>query len=295
MKQADTSAIDLTKLRIGAVLNISSGSCDAECAAKMAAILAERRIVPTGIETVEGKHIKASIEKMLAQKVDILIVLGGDGTIRTAAELCAHSETKLIPLPGGTMNMLPIALYGEGSWDDILIRTLGSPAFVGVGGGEVEGHRFFCAGIFGSPALWADAREAVRKNRWLDVVDKVVGAYRRTFSRKIRYRFDKGTRGETIALSAICPLISAAVASDAQAFDTVILDPRDLGQAAQLAWSAVFSEWRRDDNVTSVRADTVEISSAVQIPAILDGEKVTLPRAAKIRYLSTCFTAVTPR
>ena len=50
------------------------------------------------------------------QKLEVLIVLGGDGTIRTAAEACSEEGPYLIPLPGGTMNMLPRALYGEGAY-----------------------------------------------------------------------------------------------------------------------------------------------------------------------------------
>jgi hypothetical protein len=36
----------------------------------------------------------------------VLAVLAGDGTIRTAAEACTRTDTYLLPLPGGTLNML---------------------------------------------------------------------------------------------------------------------------------------------------------------------------------------------
>ena len=50
----------------------------------------------------------------------MLVVLGGDVTIRTAAEACTGTNTYLLPLPGGTLNMLPRALYGDTSWQDTL-------------------------------------------------------------------------------------------------------------------------------------------------------------------------------
>jgi diacylglycerol kinase family enzyme len=97
-----------------------------------------------------------------------------------------------------------------------------------------------------------------------------------------------------VALSAICPLISAKVASNDRAFDTVLLDHQNVGDAANLAWKAVFADWRRDKNVTSVRADRVELSAGGRIPALLDGEKVFLPRSTEIRYSKACFGAIVP-
>ena len=292
MNQASARPFDLAHLRVGAILNTSSGSCDADCAAKITEILGRAAITPTVVEAVPGDKINATLERMLADDTDVLIVLGGDGTIRAAAEQCVQSNTKLIPLPGGTMNMLPRALYGEGTWDKTLAHILSSPVLRVVGGGEVDGHRFFCAGIFGSPALWADAREAIRKRSWLDILDKALSAYQHTFSRKIRYRLDAGDFGSTVAVSTICPLISASLESDARAFEIAILDPGDVRDAAYLAWNAVFSDWRNDRNVTAVRADKIEIKASGNIPAILDGEKIILPRMAEIRYLRNCFTAV---
>ena len=192
------------------------------------------------------------------------------------------------------MNMLPKALYGDGKWHEVLSRTVAAPSLFEVGGGEVDGHRFFCAGIFGSPALWADAREAVRQNRWVEAIHAAIRAYHRTFSRNIRYRFDSGKQGSTVALSAICPLISAKVASDERAFDMVLLDHQNVGDAANLAWKAVFADWRKDENVTSMRADTVKLSAGGRIAALLDGEKVILPRSAEIRYSKACFGAIVP-
>ena len=93
---------------------------------------------------------------------DLLIVLAGDGTARAAAELCGPDGPMIAPLPGGTMNMLPHAIYGVRPWQAALRLALEHGYEQPIGGGEVEGYRFMVAGIFGSPALWAPAREAAR-------------------------------------------------------------------------------------------------------------------------------------
>src|SRR5689334_11986512 len=42
-----------------------------------------------------------------AKDFDVMIVLGGDGTARAAAELMPRDGPPLILLPGGTLNVLP--------------------------------------------------------------------------------------------------------------------------------------------------------------------------------------------
>ena len=76
----------------------------------------------------EAKEMDRFFAEAAGQKREVLIVLGGDGTIRTAAEACAEKGSYLIPLPGGTMNMLPRALYGNVSWEEALKKTLTAPS-----------------------------------------------------------------------------------------------------------------------------------------------------------------------
>jgi diacylglycerol kinase family enzyme len=61
----------------------------------------------------ESDQIERAFAEATTHKRKMLVVLGGDGTIRTAAEACAGTDSYLLPLPGGTLNMLPRALYGR--------------------------------------------------------------------------------------------------------------------------------------------------------------------------------------
>jgi diacylglycerol kinase family enzyme len=90
------------------------------------------------------------------QSLDVLIVLGGDGTIRTAAEACAEKGSYLIPLAGGTMNMLSRALCGDVAWEESLKNTLTAPSLKVPSGGRIAGKQFLIAAIVGAPALWAE-------------------------------------------------------------------------------------------------------------------------------------------
>ena len=118
----------------------------------MLSILKRAGVVEPKIWCGGADHMKSSFAEATEQKLEALIVLGGDGTIRGAAEACAEKGLYLIPLPGGTMNMLPRALYGDVSWEEALKKTLTAPSvkfFL-----EVESP----TSIFSSPLLWGRLR-----------------------------------------------------------------------------------------------------------------------------------------
>src|SRR5437764_13712717 len=106
----------------------------------------------------EGDKMEQFFAEAVRQELDIFIVLGGDGTIRTAAEACAEKGSYLIPLPGGTMNMLARALYGNVSWEDALNKKLTAPSAKVLSGGRAENKRFFIVAIVGVLALWTQPR-----------------------------------------------------------------------------------------------------------------------------------------
>jgi hypothetical protein len=116
-----------------------------------------------------------------------LVVLGGDGTIRTAAEACTGTDTYLIPLPGGTLNVLSRALYGDSSWQEALKETLANPLTKELSGGRVGDKLFFVAAVVGAPGLWMEAREAIREGDILNAVGKVGVAFEAMFDTTIQY------------------------------------------------------------------------------------------------------------
>jgi len=286
--------ITIAALRLGVLLNRSSGSVDAATEVDVGAILAEAGIRPEAVVAIPGREVDTAIAELTAKKLEALVVLGGDGTIRSAAEECSRTATLLIPLPGGTMNLLPHALYGEHGWRDILREIIKAPAVVEVGAGEVENHRFFCAGIFGTPSHWAEAREALRESRISEAVRRAIRAWRRSFSGRLHYSFNLGDIREATAMAVICPLISKVMPPDAPAFEAAALCTPDLGEAFFLALSGMFTDWRLAAQATSVATRTVSIASKRRIPALLDGERVTLSRKAEIRFVPAAFKALVP-
>src|SRR6266496_4817024 len=214
----------LSELKVGAIINTSSGGYDLESEQKMVSSLNRAGLVESRAWSGGAEEMDRSFAEATEQKLEVLIVLGGDGTIRTAAETCAEKGTYLIPLPGGTMNMLPRALYGNLSWEEALTKTLTAPSTKVLSGGRVANKRFFIAAIVGAPALWTQPRESMREGNIADAIKKGSQAFRRMFETKVQYLISGGAKGETEAVVLICPLISEEMSDSEQALEAAIID-----------------------------------------------------------------------
>ena len=79
----------LSTLEVGAVINTASGSCDADAEIDLA-MISERAGLPlVRIWCASGADLAPALGEAKDEALDLLIVLGGDGTIRSAAALCA--------------------------------------------------------------------------------------------------------------------------------------------------------------------------------------------------------------
>lgn len=269
--------------RIEVVANLAAGSVGPDAADQLAKILSEFD-AKVNISAPEPSDLIASLKSAIAAKPDLLVVLAGDGTARAAAELCGPAGPLLAPLPGGTMNMLPHALYGVQPWQDALRAALTDGQARMLGGGEIEGHRFLCAAILGSPALWGPAREAVRKGKVRLALARAQRAMQRAFTGRLRYKLDGAEMERTRALILMCPIASRAMDEDATTLEVASLDVGHAGVVLRLGANALIGDWRQDPAVVTRACTTAQIFSPQMIPAILDGEVVSLSRITEVRY-----------
>ncbi|WP_269515011.1 diacylglycerol/lipid kinase family protein [Brevundimonas subvibrioides] len=278
--------------RVVILVNTLSGSVGPRAVAEVEAIMAD---YPCAAEIVElvGATMDAQIDQALASNPDVLFVLAGDGTARAAASRAGPKGPLVAPLPGGTMNMLPRALYGTGDWKLALREALenGSPQCVS--GGMVEGQSFYCAGIFGSPALWAPAREAMRTGKLSLAWTYGRRALKRAFSGKIRVELDGGKVRRSEALALISPMISRAM-DEPVGLEAAAMDPADAAQVFRLAANALFSDWRQDPSVVTRPARKIRIRARSRIPAVLDGEPTLLHHDTMVTFIPKAWQALAP-
>jgi diacylglycerol kinase family enzyme len=281
----ESARIDLSELKVGAIINTSSGGCDSESKAEMLSILKSSGVTDCKTWCGESDQIERSFAEAATHNIKILVVLGGDGTIRTAAEVCTGTGIYLLPLPGGTMNMLPRALYGDASWQDTLKNTLTNPVTKGLSGGRVGNDLFFVAAVVGAPALWIETREAIRERDVADVVEKSAAALQAMFDTKVRYLISPESSGEAEVVAVICPLVSAQMSDSDQALEAAAIDVDNAAELLGLATAAAFGKWRADKSVTLSKTKRVTVRSNRDIPLFLDGERVKVGNSAEIVFV----------
>lgn len=295
-----TDACELTShvrlARVVMLINPLSGSVGPHAAEEALEILS-RYACKTTVVSLEPGDFEAQIQAAFDERPDALFVLAGDGTAGTIASRAGPDGPLIAPLPGGTMNMLPKALYGSSDWKTALKVSLEEGMSHDIAGGEVEDgdvrRAFFCAAVFGAPALWAPAREAIRLRRlrlaWL----YARRALKRAFTGRLRYMLDNQPERRAEALVLIGPMISRAIDEDA-GLEAAAMNPKDAGDAFRLAAHALFDDWRLDPAVTTRPARRVRLRARSRIPAVIDGEPLLLHHEASVRFLPKAFRALAP-
>lgn len=279
--------------RVRMIVNPASGSVGPAAAEAARAILAEYPLDDVEVIELEPGAFSDGIEAALEPKPDLLIILAGDGTAGTVASTVGDDGPMIAPLPGGTMNMLPKALYGTTDWKKALRETLERGEVRHVSGGEVEGRAFFCAAIFGAPALWAPAREAVREGDWRLAWLHGRRAFRRMFGGRLRYRLDGGPTRRAEALAVITPLISKVMDAD-RGLEAAAMSPAGAADAFRLAAHALFDDWRHDPAVRTQTVRETRLDARSRIPAVVDGEPMRLSAGAVVRFRPRAFRALAP-
>lgn len=269
--------------RIEAIVNCASGSVGPSAPGELEKLLSDHGLT-ANICAPQTGELDACLRAAVDAAPDLLIVLAGDGTARAAAQLCGPDGPVIAPLPGGTMNMLPHAVYGVRPWPEALKHALEEGRVRKIGGGEVEGQIFLVAGIFGSPALWAPAREAARHGQPKVAWMRARRAMRRAFTGRLRYTLDGGDRRKAEALVLMCPLTSRAMPDDARALEAAGLDVTGAADIFRLGVHAVAGDWRSAPNVDVEPCRLARVWAAHRIPAILDGESVSLSARAEVRF-----------
>lgn len=262
-----------------ALVNPKAGSVGPDGPDRLAALLADLRIDAHVI--VGGTEALPEAADAL-QRRQALLVLGGDGTARAAAELLGPGGAPFAPLPGGTMNMLPRAIYGEAPWPDVVRALAAGCAAAPLPGAVAEGQAFFVAALFGSPALMARAREAVREGRLLVALKRMRRALGYAFGARVRVALPGARLRSGEAIAALCPSLTGREGE----LEWAALDPADALEAARLSVKALMGAgWRDDPAAATAFAAEGRVRGRAIVPAILDGEPTAFDGPVRVRFV----------
>jgi len=278
--------------RVEAVVNPLSGGVGPGAAEKLERLLAAHGYGARVCEA-DPRDLACAVRKAVDLAPDLVVILAGDGTAAMAARRAGPRGPLIAPLAGGTMNMLPHALYGPLGWSEALEATLEAGEERWVSGGEVASHPFYVAAILGAPTLWARAREAMRKGRFDLALARARTALSRTFSGPLTYHLDNGVEGSAEALALLCPLVSRRMHEET-ALEAAALDVRNAAETFRLGLNALTGDWRNDPAVKLHRVTGVEARARGSIPAMLDGEPMRLASEVAVRFVPRAFRALVP-
>jgi diacylglycerol kinase family enzyme len=118
------------------------------------------------VELVQPKVLSARMDAAIASNPDVLLIGGGDGTIRSAAERLAGKQTALAILPLGTVNRMARDLGIPLTVPEALDALAHGHRYT-IDAAEVNGRLFLCNSLIGLPPTISEERQKLRGQPFL--------------------------------------------------------------------------------------------------------------------------------
>jgi|AntRauTorcE11897_2_1112592.scaffolds.fasta_scaffold00280_22 diacylglycerol kinase family enzyme len=164
-------------MKIGAVINNSSGTLPPEETKNRLEIIKQNlknRVAEGCLSVVEGSDVEKEVERLLTLGIDLLVIGGGDGTVRTGARYVADTDIPMLVLALGTKNNF-VRDAGIPKDPESAIHLLDQMQTRKIDVGEVNGHIFINNATLGLyPNLVREREEKTDKHGWSKWRAKIV-------------------------------------------------------------------------------------------------------------------------
>jgi YegS/Rv2252/BmrU family lipid kinase len=260
------------------------------------------------LTTVEDPG-RGMAEAAAVEGADLVIVCGGDGTVR---EVCAELAGTGIPVgivPAGTGNLLArnlgIPLYIRAAIDVALHGQDRAIDMVDVGGDGIEDTHFMVmAGMGFDAAIMEGVNEDLKKRVgwvayvWSALKSLMFPAVRVEVSvdggEFTRHRARTVVVGNVGFLQAGLPLLPDAAIDDGL-LDVVILHPRNFFAWIPLAWRVLLKRKHTDELVNRMTGSSVVVRAGVDTPRQLDGDSIGPGRELRMQCIQGRLLVRVPR
>ena len=240
------------------------------------------------LETTEDDAGHTMAKRAIEETVDLVVVAGGDGTVRVVCAELARTAIPVAVLPAGTGNLLARNLGIPLDLDTALSRLLDGRDHridsVRVDGDQLDTDLFVVmAGLGLDAAIIGDAPDQLKKHvGWAAYVVSTLKNLNHPFVRveividdqpPVVRRARTVVIGNVGTLQANIPLLPDALPDDGL-IDAVVLAPRRLSHWPRLALSLVLKSMQEGRNIERYRGKRIQVTAARTVRRQLDGDTI---------------------
>jgi diacylglycerol kinase (ATP) len=264
---------------------------------------------PLWLETREDDAGNAMAKRAIENESDLVLVAGGDGTVRVVCAALAYTGIPVGVIPAGTGNLLARNLQIPLDLDDALERILEGRDrridLVKVHGDELDTDRFaVMAGLGLDAAIISDAPPHLK--RQIGWTAYLVSAAKNINHPSVRVRItldddlvmERRVRtvvvGNVGMLQANIPLLPDARPDDGL-LDVVVIAPRRVTQWPIVVWRLMTRTNRADMYLERFTGRKVEITAAVDVQRQLDGDPIGPGRSLTAEIEAGALVARVPK
>jgi diacylglycerol kinase family enzyme len=256
---------------------------------KVDAALTERGFTETvWLETTEDDPGSTMAKGAIDEAVDLVVVAGGDGTVRVVCAELAGTGIPVAVLPAGTGNLLARNLGISLDLDTALAELLDGKEqridSVRVEGDRLSDRFVVMAGLGLDAAIIADAPDALKKHvGWAAYIVSTVKNLNHPFVRveitidgkpAVRRRARTVVIGNVGTLQANIPLLPDAKPDDGL-IDLVVLAPRRVSHWPRLALSLVLKRMQEGRHIERFTGQSIQLKASKTVRRQLDGDEIT--------------------
>jgi diacylglycerol kinase family enzyme len=253
-----------------------------------AALTGRDHDVALWLETTEDDAGVAMARQAIEEAVDLVVVAGGDGTVRVVCAELAGTDISVAVLPAGTGNLLARNLGVSLDLEIALTELLGGNErridSVLIEGDQLSSDRFVVmAGLGLDAAIIADAPDELKKRvGWAAYVVSTLKNLNHPFVRveivvddqpPVRRRARTVVIGNVGTLQANIPLLPDAQPDDGL-IDAVILSPRRISHWPRVVLSLVIKSLH-EQHVQRFTGKKIQITAETSVRRQLDGDTVS--------------------
>ncbi len=271
------------------VYNVRSGALLARAKESPEERLTElfgRRGVTAELRAFDPRTVATDVRELLAGGPDALIVVGGDGTVRSIAERTLGSDVPLGILPAGTMNVLARDLRVPDDLDRAVEALLAAPVNR-IDVATVNGQPFLCSSTLAMMPHLGRLRERARGRFGLGAL-RLLGRALRLVWRYPRMRLtivvdEQAYEVRTRAAVVSCNPLSAGPSPmpgrerlDAGTLAVYVSRDRTNWDLVAVAAKLLHGTWQKDDRIQAYEGKTVQVrSSRLALMSVMSDGEIT--------------------